>query len=222
MVLASVRLKRVIFLSSCIFFLELPFFVNAAPTTSAVTASSHALTVESAYPSGDFYFLISDLEPSYRDMQTLAFLKLLPELTDLGYRVILNTAALEVDLREALANPRTKTIFWSGHGHKLGGLGTVTGRIGSDYFHRLERDGSLKGDVLVIVATCYANCQVDYYRDAGLAKSRIIWTPLQPSGNPSGEIDSRDVARWIEGRELIGISAKHLPQSTPTCSQLFK
>lgn len=98
----------------------------------AVAASA---IYKKAYPNGDFYFLIGNLEDQWSKDDYTRFYTVAKWLSKHGFRTILNVTAFIPDLQEAISNPQTTAMVWNSHGASDGGFSDANGeRVPTDLF----------------------------------------------------------------------------------------
>jgi hypothetical protein len=115
---------------------------------------------QNTYPNGDFYYLIGDLSDEWTKSDYKKFYSVAKWLSLRGFRTILNVAAYEPDLQEAVSNENTTAIIWNSHGRNDGTIyGTGKKAIDYNLFINL-RLPSLK---YVLFANCWGSVSSEKY-----------------------------------------------------------
>ena len=127
---------------------------------SATAQSSHEERLDKAYPRGDAYFLIGNLEKSTSYAEYAQFATIARWLSKNGFRPITNPAATITDLEEAVQNERTSLIIWSSHGNSSGIIKDTNQKvIPNDTF--LKNAGPRLSHV--VISSCHGDCIVKNY-----------------------------------------------------------
>lgn len=109
--------------------------LDLLPSGQANYLSAHDAIYRSAYRNGDMYFLVGDLtaqgqsKDTWPEEEWREYYDIARWLVKKRFKAILNPAAQQVDVREAVTNPRTAGIIWSGHGSLDGLLTDYIGHV---------------------------------------------------------------------------------------------
>lgn len=115
---------------------------------------------QKTYPNGDFYYLIGDLGDNWTKSDYEKYYSVAKWLSLRGFRTILNVAAYEPDLQEAVSNENTTAIIWNSHGRKDGTiLDTNKVAIDEQLFVNL-RSPNLR---YVLFANCWGDTSAQKY-----------------------------------------------------------
>lgn len=133
------------------------------------TPALHSEMYDRTYPNGDFYFLIGDLSYQGAFNEFSQFAATSGWLSSLGFRTIMNPHARVSDLQEAIANPNTTAIIWSGHALPSGVIKDKgEALIPTDIFNSAVGP-RLK---LVVLSNCVGNCTLQTYKFADQIKTK--------------------------------------------------
>ncbi len=120
------------------------------------------------YPNGDFYYLIGDLDNAWTESDYAKFYSVAKWLAIRGFRTIINVAAFEPDLQEAISNSKTSAIIWNSHGRADGTIIDTAKVAINDNIFKTLRTPRLK---YVLFANCWGLVSTQKY---GLTKMQNI------------------------------------------------
>jgi len=112
------------------------------------------------YPNGDFYLLWGNLELKWKFGDLQAFGDTLSDLNEMGFRIIVNLRASDIDVREAVTNPRTAGLIWISHGDEDGVVwGDDQNEIHTTSFYK----GSTHSLKYVVLNNCHSEVSKHHY-----------------------------------------------------------
>ncbi len=172
--------------------------------------SSHTLLAEgsiafvkdqksNAYPRGDFALLWglgsveSDQQMTRNEYTTMW--RIMNYLSDMGFRVVMNTKTLEKHVIEAVETEGVSVILYSGHGNQTGFYDFAKKRISYDIFQNKARSV-----YQFILAACYGTEARNLY-NAPQDLMLFTWSGL----TTSADLESFIMGNWsgLEGRDLM-------------------
>lgn len=144
---------------------EFLFRVQTAQTVVFGDGGGYEDAYQTAYRNGDLYFLISNLTDSWTQDEWGRYYTIAKWLVKHRFRVILNPVAYTADLREAVKNPRTSGIIWSGHGANDGTMNDVGEQVlPSSIF----TDGKGSHFKHLVISACNGDEVLRYYDTSGI------------------------------------------------------
>ena len=137
------------------------FFAAIEATRNGLTQEERQLIVSSdAYENGDVYYLTGNLTDEWTNNEWDSYYGIAKWLVQAHFRVIMNPFSSELEVREAVQNPRVTAIIWSSHGDQEGQIFDANKTV-------LPRDVFSSGVSpnlrQIILSNCYGEATVKYY-----------------------------------------------------------
>ena len=153
----------------------------------------------SAYPRGDFALLwgLGSVESDQQMTRNeyVIMWRIMNYLSDLGFRVVMNTKTLEKHVREAVETEGVSVILYSGHGNETGFYDFNKKRISYEIFANKARSV-----YQFILAACYGTEARHLYNQPS-DLMLFTWSGL----TNSTDLEHFIMGKWtgLEGRDLI-------------------
>ncbi len=152
-----------------------------------------------AYPRGDFALLwglgsVESDQQMTRDEYVIMW-RIMNYLSDMGFRVVMNTKTLEKHVREAVETEGVAVVLYSGHGNQTGFYDFNKKRISYDIFANKARSV-----YQFILAACYGSEARPLY-NAPSDLMMFTWSGL----TNSTDLERFIMGNWsgLEGHDLI-------------------
>jgi hypothetical protein len=113
-----------------------------------------------AYPNGDFYFLIGNLDDEWSHQDYNDFYSIAKWLAKEGFRPVINPIAYISDVREAVQNKTTSAVLWDSHGSEDG---QVYDSDGTGVPAETFVTGKTASFKYLLFANCYGQASRSFY-----------------------------------------------------------